>query len=166
MSEQVRRTPLHHRIRLALSPSIFPEAGVGLGNKLDLAELMRDIRMCNAFLPKDKIYALHAVLLRQGIELPPPEYNDSVSAGEVYRIATVTMLKHLAPSPSLDLLQLVTGRENRLIGSAQLHLGFRTTAILAPRGLCSMTKTLQQETQNHHTTSHQMVSVSPRSELW
>ncbi|KAN0098137.1 hypothetical protein V8E51_013800 [Hyaloscypha variabilis] len=121
MSEQVRRTPLHHRIRLALSPSIFPEAGVGLGNQLDLAEVMRDIRMCNAFLPKDKIYALHAVLLRQGIELPPPEYNDSVSAGEVYRIATVTMLKHLAPSPSLDLLQL-----------AQLHLGFRTTAILAP----------------------------------
>lgn len=117
MSEQKRRTPLHHRIRLALSPSIFPEAGVGLGKKLDLAELMCDIRMCNAFLPKDKIFALHAVLLRQGIELPPPEYNGSVSAGEVYHIATLTMLKHLAPSPSLDLLQLVTGRKNTLIGS-------------------------------------------------
>jgi len=117
MSEQVRRTPLHHRIRLALNPSIFLEAGVGLGKKLDLAELMRDIRMCNAFLPKDKIFALHAVLLRQGIELPPPEYNDSVSAGEVYHIATLTMLKHLAPSPSLDLLQLVTGCKNTLIGS-------------------------------------------------
>jgi hypothetical protein len=117
MSEQLRRIPLHHRIRVALNPSIFPEAGIGRGNKLDLAELMRDIRMCNAFLPKDKIFALHAVLLRQGVDLPPPEYNDLVSAGEVYHTATLTMLKHLASTPSLDLLRLVTGCQNKLIGS-------------------------------------------------
>lgn len=79
---------------------------------------MRDIRHCGAFLPKDKIFALHAVLLRQGIQLPSPEYDDSVSVGEIYHTATVAMLSDLEPSPSLNLLRLVTGCPNELMGSA------------------------------------------------
>jgi hypothetical protein len=117
--EQLPRNTLHFRIRIGLRGRLSFADFVpdGFDGQFNVTEMMCDVQKCGAFEPKDKIFALHTVLRRAGIVLPPADYKKSLD--EIYYTATLAILKAIPPNRGgLDFLHQVTGRENTRLDPA------------------------------------------------
>jgi hypothetical protein len=68
------------------------------------SRMMGYMLACDTTDPKDRVYSLYAILQKQGIVIPEPDYNKSL--GQIYWETTATIIKH---EESLDVLLLISG---------------------------------------------------------
>ncbi|KAI3316668.1 HET-domain-containing protein [Xylariaceae sp. AK1471] len=116
--ENIERFTLHFRVRIGVHRTLLDFVPAGFYQDFSVTELMRDVRLCGAFEPKDKIFALHGLLQRGGIILPPVDYKRSLN--EIYYTATLQFLKNIPKKAgALQLIALVTGRQS---GRSDPHL--------------------------------------------
>ncbi|KAH7310858.1 heterokaryon incompatibility protein-domain-containing protein [Stachybotrys elegans] len=108
--EITERTSTHYRIRASIRGDGANESMFRHQRKLDVLYVLHDIRLCESFDPKDKIFALHSIMQRCGVHLPAPDYTKSLS--DIYYEATLTIIKTLPKVQAVKLLQLVTGHQN------------------------------------------------------
>jgi hypothetical protein len=64
--EHIQRFSLHFRVRIGAHRTLIDSVPAGFYSDFSMTELMRDVRLCGAFEPKDKIFALHGVFRRVG----------------------------------------------------------------------------------------------------
>ncbi|KAL1599495.1 hypothetical protein SLS60_007298 [Paraconiothyrium brasiliense] len=108
--EHKERFSLHFRARITLKRNFTNFIPSGYDNDFSITETLRDVRKCGAFEPKDRIFAIHAMCRRVGLELPPADYTRT--RNEIYHTATVKFLQKIPQSMgAIQLLLLATGRE-------------------------------------------------------
>jgi hypothetical protein len=98
-----------HSVPLALRVQMrdamhFREFG-GSRDLLQPSQILGHIRLCEASNARDKIYALYALFLRIGFQLPQPNYNNTVE--KVYWDAATSTMTY---EQSLEILLLANGR--------------------------------------------------------
>ena len=109
--EHIQRFALHFTVRIGVHRTMIDFVPPGFYQDFSVTELLRDVRLCGAFEPKDKIFALQGVFRRLGVALPTVDYKRSLN--EIYYTTTLRLLKAVPKEAgALQLIALVTGRKN------------------------------------------------------
>jgi hypothetical protein len=109
--EHFQRFSLHFRVRIGAHGTLLDPVPADLSQHFSITETLRDVRLCGAFEPKDKIFALHGVFRRVGLILPPVDYKRSLN--EIYYTTTLQFLKTIPKEAgALQLICIVTGRQS------------------------------------------------------